>query len=222
MIFSPSTWARWLPHWSPLPQIRHYIAYLAYTIDSALSFEDRRPEPIEYAQFEQIFLRYQPALLEFLYGMTHDREWAADLLQDTFLCAYTATKKLTTVEYPQAWLYRIATNITIKALRHRRRLTPIPLSNLAPDRLPSLDLPDLASEDVAITIAERDAVWTVLAALPSRWRAILLLQTVVGFTVGEIATQLHLTEANVRKILFRAKERYRELHRQFETEGGAR
>jgi DNA-directed RNA polymerase specialized sigma24 family protein len=68
-------------------------------------------------------------------------------------------------------------------------------------------------------VAERDAIWTVLAELPPRWRAVLLLQTTAGFEVWEIAALLQRSEANVRKCLFRAKERFRALYRRLDEEG---
>src|SRR5262249_20624817 len=63
----------------------------------------------ERAQFEDLFARFHLPLLDFLYGMTRDREVAADLAQETFLRAYAARSSLDSIAYPQAWLYRIAT-----------------------------------------------------------------------------------------------------------------
>src|SRR5262249_50107897 len=149
-----------------------------------------------------------------------DRDWAADLVQETFLHAYSAAgRDPTAIDHPQAWLYRIATNAALSALRRRRRVRWLPLGVVEPEAGASSSdrwrRPDVAaphSQDVAATIAERDAIWTVLAALPPRWRAVLLLQTTGGFAVREIAAQLGISEANTRKILFRAKERFRQIY----------
>jgi DNA-directed RNA polymerase specialized sigma24 family protein len=84
--------------------------------------------------------------------------------------------------------------------------------------LPPVTLPP-ATGDLAATVAERDVIWSVLAELPAHQRAALLLQAAAGFEVREIATPLHLSEANVRKCLFRAKERFRARHL---DEGGAK
>jgi RNA polymerase sigma-70 factor (ECF subfamily) len=179
------------------------------------------------SQFDAWFAEYHLPLLEYLYGMTRDREWAADLVQDTFLHAYSAAgRDSATIAHPQAWLYRIATNAALSALRRKRRLRWLPLSVVEPDagasssdrwRRPELAEPH--SQDIAASVAERDAVWAVLAELPPRWRAVLLLQTTGGLEVSEIATQLGISDANVRKLLFRAKERFRQIHaRLAETE----
>ena len=112
----------------------------------------------------------------------------------------------------------------------------LPLSVIEPeagasssDRWRRPEVADLPGQDVAATVAERDAVWRVLAALPPRWRAVLLLQTTGGFEVREIAAQLGISEGNVRKLLFRAKERFRqiyarlaELEAEAEAKGGRR
>lgn len=185
------------------------------------------------SQFEAWFAQYHLPLLEYLYGMTRDREGAADLVQETFLHAYSAAQRdPTTIEHPQAWLYRIATNAAVSALRRRRRVRWLPLSVVEPEagissserwRRPEIaESGDLAGQDVAVSVAERDAVWTVLAELPPRWRAVLLLQTTGGFEVREIAVQLGISEGNVRKLLFRAKERFRQIHTRLEAEAEAK
>jgi len=179
-------------------------------------------------RFELLFVRYQTPLLDYLYGMTRDREWAADLTQETFLRAFAASPETADISYPQAWLYRIATNLALTALRRRKRFGWLALSAFEPGSSSSdawhvpAESPNLRSDDIAATVAERDAVWQVLAELPPRWRAVLLLQTTAGFGVSEIAAQLSLSEANVRKLLFRAKERFREIHARIEATGGAR
>jgi len=176
--------------------------------------------------FEQLFTRHSPALYEYLCGMTHgDRELASDLVQETFLRAIGARVALADVERPHAWLFRIATNLALTAQRRR----PISWVSLgAVDPQPGADSSDQwrvpralleRSEDVAAEIAERDSVWRALTGLPPRWRAALLLQTTSGFSTREIAALLGLSEANVRKIVFRAKERFRAVYLALDAQG---
>jgi RNA polymerase sigma-70 factor (ECF subfamily) len=163
--------------------------------------------------------------------MTRDRELAADLVQDTFERAFSAAPDLVGIAQPRAWLYRIATNVALNASRHRRHFEWISLSHVALEgdeeaakawsALPPVELAQVPG-DFAADVAQRDAVWTVLAELPPRWRALLLLQTVAGLEVREVAILLQLSEANVRKSLFRAKERFRALYRSLDERGGER
>lgn len=48
---------------------------------------------------------------------------------------------------------------------------------------------DLHADAFTTSVAEPDAVWKVLVGLPPRWRAALLLQTMGGVSVAEIARQ---------------------------------
>jgi RNA polymerase sigma-70 factor (ECF subfamily) len=181
--------------------------------------------------FIDLFARYHLPLIDYLYGMTRDRELAADLAQDTFVHAWAAAPDLAGVAQPRAWLYRIATHVALDAVRHRRHIEWLPLSRVEPEAgrpaaeawsaLPPIELPQVAG-DLATGVAERDAIWTVLAELPPRWRAVLLLHRAAGFEVREIAVLLHLSEANVRKYVVRARERFRALYRQSDQMGGER
>jgi RNA polymerase sigma-70 factor (ECF subfamily) len=184
--------------------------------------------------FLDLFADLHLPLLDYLYGMTRDRELAADLVQDTFLRAWAAAPDIAGITQPRAWLYRIATHLALNAIRHRRHFEWLPLSHIGPVRpadhsnasqtwlaIPPVELP-AASGDLEASVAEREVIWTVLAQLPSPWRAVLLLQTTAGFEVSEIAILLQISEGNVRKRLFRAKERFRALYRQLDTEGDAR
>jgi RNA polymerase sigma-70 factor (ECF subfamily) len=181
--------------------------------------------------FSDLFAHYHPVLLDYLYGMTRDRELAADLAQDTFERAFAASPDLVGIAQPRAWLYRIATHVALNAIRRGRHFEWLPLSRVAPEgdeeaarawsALPPVEVPQ-APGNLAADVAEHDAVWTVLAELPPRWRAVLLLQTVAGFEVREVAVLLQLSEANVRKSLFRAKERFRALYRSLDRKGDER
>jgi RNA polymerase sigma-70 factor (ECF subfamily) len=184
-----------------------------------------------YACFTDFFARYHAPLLDYLYGMTRNRDLAADLAQDTFERAYADAPDLAGIRYPKAWLYTIATRLALNAARHMAHFEWLPLNRQEGDP----DASDAAAEawaalspatftaqgeDPEATIVERDAVWGVLAQLPARWRAVLLLQATGGFEASEIAAQLGLSEVNVRQILSRAKARFRERYLQL-TEKGA-
>lgn len=181
------------------------------------------------ASFADFFARYHAPLIEYLYGMTRNRELAADLVQDTFVKAYADAPDLASIHFPRAWLYTIATRLALNAARHTALLEWLPLNRVEREAaddaidgawaaLPPVTFA-LQADDPAATISERDAIWSVLAELPARWRAVLLLQASAGFEVREIATQLALSEANVRKILARAKLRFRDRYLQLAEKG---
>jgi len=93
-------------------------------------------QKVEVADFEQIFLRYQGPITNFIYHLIGNREQAYDLTQDVFVKAYKALLNGTVVQPGalSAWLYRIASNTTTDTLRRRRLIAWLPLSLFNEDR----------------------------------------------------------------------------------------
>ena len=58
--------------------------------------------------FEQLFFRYQPKLVCFLTGLTHDSELSRDMAQEMFLSIWKDREKLVQVESISAYLYQMA------------------------------------------------------------------------------------------------------------------
>ena len=154
------------------------------------------------ALFDDMFARYQGAIYGYILGMVGNPEQAQDLTQDTFVKAYKALPGMRDLALP-AWLYRIATNTALDALRHRRRLTWLPFAPGDDDRIPApaLDLP--------AHLAEHEAVRHALARLTPPQRACLLLRARDGLSIDEIAHALRMSKGNVKITLYRAKERFR-------------
>ena len=152
--------------------------------------------------FDEMVTRYHGRIYGYLLGMVGDAEQAQDLTQDTFLKAYKALPRTPDPVLP-AWLYRIATNTALDALRHRRRLTWLPFAPGDEERwaAPGADLPTRC--------AEREAIQTALTRLTPPPRACLLLRARDGLSIDEIARALGLSPANVKVTLSRAKERFR-------------
>jgi RNA polymerase sigma-70 factor, ECF subfamily len=199
-----------LPWWKALWPWRLFMT--RNSSDAAMPGET--PADVSADAFLEIFSRYQKPIADFLYRMTQDRDWAADLTQDTFLKAYAHIADLPRVTNVRAWLYRIAANTASNALRHHRRFTWVPLSELrAGDSSSgkgfSVVLAD--AHDMAASVVERDALQAALATLSPNARAAILLRATCGFEAAEIAEMLHITEANARKILYRAKEKLRKV-----------
>jgi len=152
--------------------------------------------------FHDIFIRYHDPIYRYLLGMVGDVEQAQDLTQDTFLKAYKAMRYLPDPALP-AWLYRIATNTALDALRHRRRLRWLPFAPGDEERWldPTSDLP--------LQCAEQEAVGRALATLTPPQRACLLLRARDGLTLEEIAQAIGLSTGAAKMTLYRAKERFR-------------
>ncbi len=163
------------------------------------------------ALFDEMFARYQGPIYGYILGMVGNPEQAQDLTQDTFVKAYKALPTTRDLVLP-AWLYRIATNTALDALRHRRRLLWLPFAPGDDERIPAPDL------DLPTQVAENEAVRYALAKLTPPQRACLLLRARDGLSIDEIAHAMSMSKGNVKITLYRAKERFRAVYTRADDE----
>jgi RNA polymerase sigma-70 factor, ECF subfamily len=157
-------------------------------------------------------------------GSVHDAE---DAVQDALLRAWRALPRFEPRHSLRAWLYKIATNVSIDAIARRpKRVLPI-------DYGPSTDPHQTAREPVVESVwvepypddrlgvedgylgpearyEQREGVELAFVAclqhLPARQRAALILREVLGFSAKETADALDATPASVNSALQRARE----------------
>ena len=150
----------------------------------------------------ELYERYHEDVFTYLCGLVHERQWAQDLAQETFLRVLRARARLPQVNNPRAWLYRVATNVALNALKRHRRFAWLPWR--ASDRGQG------SAPDVAEQVGQRSALNAALASLPPGYRAPLLLYAQYGLSVAEVAQALALSEAAARKRIYRATEMLRQ------------
>jgi RNA polymerase sigma-70 factor (TIGR02960 family) len=146
---------------------------------------------------------------------------AEDLLQETLLAAWRALDGFEGRSSLRAWLYRIATNRSLNALRDSERRPVEARPDLpAPTRIGETlwlePYPDVMIEglvDVApgpeARYETKESVALAFVAglqhLPPRQRAVLVLRDVLGFQASEVASMLDSSEASVNSALQRAR-----------------
>jgi RNA polymerase sigma-70 factor, ECF subfamily len=182
------------------------------------------------AEFAAAVERHRGELRVHCYRMLGSFEDAEDLVQETFLRAWRARARFGADGRfsARAWLYRIATNACLDALRRRpRRVTPdevAPAGNpsappASPAELPWLQpFPDRliasATEEPGAVVVERETIELAFLAaiqhLPPRQRAVLILRDVVGTSANDTAATLETTVVAVNSALQRARATLRE------------
>ncbi len=157
--------------------------------------------------FADLLDRCQWSLFNFLRGIVGDEEQARDLMQDTFYNGWRAAQRGSPPfddsgdeAGMRRWLFHVAYNQAISALRRRRLIQWLPLE--------SVTLP-IAFED---QLAEGQAVRTALATLSAADAACLLLIIVQGFTAAEAGQIIGASPQAVAKRLSRAKQRLRDAY----------
>jgi RNA polymerase sigma-70 factor (ECF subfamily) len=176
--------------------------------------------------------RFRRELLAHCYRMVGSACDAEDLVQETYLRAWRSYSGFEGRASVRSWLYKIATNVCLRALEPRRiRLLPSGLAGPCdePDRAPGIvapgevswlePLPDAwiapAADDPAAVVVARESLRLALVAslqhLPARQRAILILREVLAFSATETAEILDTTVAAVKSGLQRARARLDEV-----------
>jgi RNA polymerase sigma-70 factor (TIGR02960 family) len=146
------------------------------------------------------------------YRMLGSFEEAEDQVQETLLRAWRSRDSFTGGPGLRAWLYKIATNACLDALRSRARrpvqsYADLPWLQPYPDRLldemaPSEDEPDA----VVVTRETIELAYVALIQLlPARQRAVLILREVLGWPAKETAELLDTSVASVNSALQRAR-----------------
>ena len=158
------------------------------------------------------------SLYNLAYRLVRDRQWAEDLLQETFVRAHTRADTFREGGQVSTWLYRICMNLCYDHLRAQKYR-----------RVASLDAPALgaaASGDGAVptfgaslpsgelgtaaSVEQRDAsraIRGLIEALPERERSVVLLRQYHNMTFQEIGEILGLTSRTAQNCLRRAKEK---------------
>lgn len=151
-----------------------------------------------------LFDRYSPLLMAKIYRYVGDDDDAKDVLQDTFVKAYTMIDSFAWEGEGslQAWLTRIAVNTSLNFLRSRRRLSALTVDTADLD-----DPPDIAEEATAAQVNSLDTstILEMVAELPDGYRTVFNLYCLDGYSHKEIAQQLGINEKSSSSQLSRAK-----------------
>jgi RNA polymerase sigma-70 factor (TIGR02960 family) len=170
----------------------------------------------------ELSARYGAELQVHCYRMLGSVQDAEDLVQETLVAAWRNLDSFEGRSSMRTWLYTIATNRCLNALRTRSRrprelptmdappptrqgepvwLEPYPDALLEglPDHSPGPDARYEAQEAVEL------AFTTAVQRLPPRQRATLMLRDVLGFRAAEVAEMLDTTEVSVKSALQRAR-----------------
>jgi len=171
--------------------------------------------------FRELTDPYRRELQLHCYRILGSVQDAEDLLQETLLAAWRGLEHFEGRSSVRAWLYRIATNRCLNALRDSARRPPASRGDLPrPTRIGEPlwlePYPDVMLEGIAdlapgpaSRYETKEAVALAFVAglqhLPPRQRAVLVLRDVLGFQAAEVAEMLDGSEASVNGALQRAR-----------------
>lgn len=145
-------------------------------------------------RLERLYRDVGPNLLSYLHRWLGDLHMAEDSLQETFCQAARKVERLSQAVSPRAWLFAIARNVAVTAVRRRRATVPL----LA--ELPAVE----QTEDPRL-----EPVRQAILGLPAGLREVLELRLRDELSYEEIADVLQIPLGTVRSRLHTALQRLR-------------
>lgn len=152
------------------------------------------------------------AVLAKLFGLDQI-EIAEDIVQETLISALETWKLSGIPDNPSAWLYRVAKNKTIDFLRRERNFTEFIAPNVSIELMREHDN-KLWLDELFVEHEIQDAQLRMMFVcchpdLVAKQQLPLVLKTLCGLNVEEIATAFLQTEETISKRIFRAREKIR-------------
>jgi RNA polymerase sigma-70 factor (ECF subfamily) len=176
-------------------------------------------------KFHDLVKRYEQKLYNFSLRMCRDHSDAEDMVQETFLNIFRYLKGFRYETKFKNWLYKVAASTCIKKRRKSKFAPEKELSldefrpsedTAPPDQVPQwalLPLDKLLNEELA------GAINRGILSIPEKYRMVIVLRDIEGFSTAETAQILNISPTNVKVRLHRARLFLREqLKGYFENE----
>ncbi len=153
------------------------------------------------------------AVLTRVFGL-NNIELAEDVVQETLLIAYQAWKLKGVPDNPQSWLYRVAKNQALTHLRRKQHFQ----ATIAPNLIHAVEnggTNEQALGELFLETEIEDAQLRMMfacchPAIAPDVQLILILKTLCGLHISEIAAALLSQEDTIAKRLYRAREKIRQ------------
>ncbi len=155
------------------------------------------------SDFERVYDKYSDVLYRLALSHLRHSEDAEDVVHDVFSKFITEPRKFDSEEYEKAWFIRVTVNCCRDVLRkgkYRVHLSLDEVENvLAEEKTQSTDIIEIVS------------------ALPQKYKTVIILHYLEGYSVDEISFMLKLSASAVKMRLSRGRDL---LKKRFETEDG--
>lgn len=154
--------------------------------------------------FRQLMDRYQRRTYWIAHNMLGSYEQAQDVSQEAFVRVYRNLGRFDTKKNFYTWLYQIVVNLCIDHLRKVSHGRPVDIEGIG-------DVPDPGRDPHEATgrTELRRRVHQALDRLPPKYKAVLTLRDIQGFSCEEIAEIAGCTNATVRWRLHRARRLFK-------------
>jgi len=163
--------------------------------------------------FTTLMSRYEKRVINYVYRITHRYEDAHDLAQEIFVKVYLALDRYDPKYQFSTWLFRIAQNSAIDALR-KKSIAEVPLVRPTEEE-PGGKEREFADDGISPYRALKNkqlsaAIDKAVENLPADYRELIQLRHFAEMSYEEIASMKRLPLGTVKNKLFRARNLLKE------------
>jgi RNA polymerase sigma-70 factor (ECF subfamily) len=187
------------------------------TPEPITDYRDMDSEADGRARFRAVVAEYHAKVYNLIYRYVGDAEEAADLTQDTFVCAFRAWPNFRGDSAVYTWLYRIAINLSKNRLKHLKRRRSAEVVSLDEPVAAEEETLDREVEDWSLSperaLESRELglfLATQVGKLPPDFREAVILRDYQGLSYQEVAEIVGCSVKAVKSRLFRARTLLRE------------
>ena len=163
----------------------------------------------DHRAWEAFIRRYQSRVYNVAYHMTQDADRAGDLAQEALIQILKSLSRFRGEASLSTWVHGLTMRVCLHHLRKERRRQADSWEDLAPGRAEPETSYGRPHEEVSREQLQR-RVQEAIAALPLKFRSVMVLHGLGGMTYEETAQALNLPVNTVKTRVFRAKARLRQ------------
>ena len=158
--------------------------------------------------FASLVKKYKIKVFNLAWSLTRDRETADDLAQEAFIKAYFALPKFQFKSEFGTWLYRITVNHVKDFLRKKSKMSKLLFEKMK--EMPLIQENEMIEKEKEQIIEQRrKLVHQCLKTIPEKYKVILSLRDIQGFSYEEITNILKISPGTVDSRLHRARKMLR-------------
>jgi RNA polymerase sigma-70 factor (ECF subfamily) len=153
-------------------------------------------------EFETRLVESSRLAFRVAFSVLRQREDAEDVAQEAFAKAYRSFRQLRDRERFRAWLVRMTWRLALDRVRaDKRRLV----------REQNVDVtPPPTTADALIARERAEQLWRAIDALPEKLRLVVVLASIEGHDIREVATLLDVPDGTVKSRLFLARKQLKD------------
>jgi RNA polymerase sigma-70 factor (ECF subfamily) len=156
--------------------------------------------------FHSQVIPIRPKLFRFAFRLLNNEEDAKDIIQDALLKVWHQQERMKDLQNLEAWCMRIVRNLALDKLKSKKHRTTEGLEKAGEMQALHQQSPHLAAEQHDVM----GRVHRIINGLPEKYRTIIQLRDMDGFSYQEIGDILELTLSEVKINLHRARKTVRE------------